>query len=119
MAEAFDPRFYVPSGETVRRFHESTAFTRTMAGPIGSAKTTAAFVAEPFFTAMTQKPNNQGVREAKVGVLRDTYRNLYATLIPTWHAWVPKDFGHFTGSDDRPAKHDLEFMAPFTDGSPG
>lgn len=115
----FDPRVYRPSGPTVQRFHESTAFTRLMAGPIGSAKTTAAFVAEPFFTAMTQKPNNQGVREAKVGVLRDTYRNLYATLIPTWHQWVPRDFGKFTGSDDRPASHDLEFMAPFTDGTPG
>lgn len=119
MAEAFDPRNYIPSGPTVRRFHESVKFTRLMAGPIGSAKTTAAFVAEPFFTAMTQKPNNQGVREAKVGVLRDTYRNLYATLIPTWHQWVPREFGKFTGSDDRPASHDLEFHAPFTDGTPG
>lgn len=111
--QSFDPRVYRPTGNTLRRLHESQRFTRLVAGPYGSGKTTACAVAEPYFTAMIQKPNSQGVREAKVGVLRDTYRNLYRTTIQDWLKWTPKDFGHFVGSDDRPAIHEIEFMAPF------
>ncbi len=90
-----------------------------MAGPIGSGKTVGAGVAEPFFAAMTQKPDSNGVRSATIGVLRDNYRNLYATTMKTWLDWVPREFGHYTGSDDRPAVHELEFPAPFVDGTPG
>ena len=93
----FDARTFIPGGPTLKAFHESRAFTRLMAGPIGSGKTVGAGVAEPFFTAMTQKPDSQGVRTAVVGVLRDNYRNLYATTMKTWLDWVPKTFGHYTG----------------------
>ena len=103
----------------MRRFHESDAYTRLVAGPYGSGKTTACAVAEPFFTGMVQRVNLQGRRTATVGVLRDTYRNLYKTTIQDWLMWVPKDFGHFTGSDDRPATHEITFDAPFVDGTPG
>lgn len=115
----FDARTFIPGGAKLKAFHESRAFTRLMAGPIGSGKTVGAGVAEPFFTAMTQKPDSQGVRTAVVGVLRDNYRNLYATTMKTWLDWVPRTFGHYTGSDDRPAVHELEFPAPFVDGTPG
>lgn len=115
----FDVRQYAPAGATLKRFHESPHFTRLIAGPIGSAKTTSAFVAEPFFATMLQRPNADGVREAVIGGLRDTYRNLYTTTLRTWHEWVPRDYGRFVGSDDRPATHEFEFHAPFTDGTPG
>lgn len=106
---------YVPGGPTLARFHASAKFHRLLAGPIGSSKTTTAAVAEPFITAMMQRPDANGVRSAEVGVLRDTYRNLYATLIPTWLYWVPREVGNFTGSDDRPAAHVLSFPAPHLD----
>lgn len=111
----FDARTYIPGGPKLRAFHESNSFIRLMAGPIGSGKTVGAGVAEPFFTAMTQKPDSNGVRTAVVGVLRDNYRNLYATTMKTWLDWVPRTFGHYTGSDDRPAVHELEFPAPYFD----
>ncbi|MFN4296963.1 MAG: hypothetical protein ACK4FB_08975 [Brevundimonas sp.] len=115
----FNARAYIPGGPVLKRFHESTAFTRLMAGPIGSGKTVGAGVAEPFFTAMTQRPDSDGVRSAIVGILRDNYRNLYATTMKTWLDWVPREFGRFVGSDDRPAIHELEFPAPYVDGTPG
>lgn len=96
-----------------KAFHESGAFTRLMAGPIGSSKTTAAMVGETFFAGMTQRPDRDGVRRCKIGALRDTYRNTYATLIPTWLQWVPRDYGNFVGSDDRPAVHEFSFEAPY------
>lgn len=115
----FEVRDYKPAGPVLKAFHESSAFVRLVAGPIGSGKTTAAGVAEMFFTAMTQGVDADGVRRAKVGVLRDTYRNLYATFVPSWLKWVDKDYGRFVGSDDRPASHEFSFNAPFVDGTPG
>lgn len=111
----FDVRKYVAGGPVLKAFHESNAFTRYLAGPIGSGKTVAAGVAEVFFTVMVQKPDHNGVRSAVVGVLRDTYRNLYATTMKTWLSWVPSTYGDYKGSDDRPAVHELEFMAPYLD----
>lgn len=101
---------YRPPGPTMKRFHESTSFFRACAGPIGSGKTTSMIVADPVFGGMIQLPNSQGVRTFKFGVIRDTYRNLYATTMKTWLAWFPKDIGDFQGSDDRPASHRLELV---------
>ncbi len=108
----FDAKSYAPAGPVMKAFHESDKFFRLVAGPIGSSKTTGAGVAEVVFTAMLQKPQADGVRRAKVGVLRDTYRNLYATFIPTWQLWFPKDLGRFVGSDDRPAVHEFPLETP-------
>lgn len=98
-------RDYRPPGPVLKRFHESTAFYRACAGPIGSGKTTGAGIGEPMFGGLLQEPNSEGVRTFKSGVLRDTYRNLYATTMKTWLEWMPREIGHFTGSDDRPAVH--------------
>lgn len=62
---------------------------------------------------MVQMPDSDGVRSATVGVLRDTYRNLYATTMKTWLNWVPREIGRYVGSDDRPAVHEFEFDAPW------
>lgn len=102
---------YRPPGPVMKRFHESSSFFRACAGPIGSGKTTSMAVAEPIFGAMIQLPNAEGVRDFKFGVIRDTYRNLYATTMKSWLGWFPKDLGTFTGSDDRPAYHAFELRA--------
>jgi hypothetical protein len=109
----FDVRTYMPAGPVIKRFHESNAFFRPLAGPIGSGKTTAAYVAEPIFTAMCQLPEEDGVRRAKVGILRDTYRNLYATTMKSWLQWIPKELGRYVGSDDRPAEHQFTLETPY------
>lgn len=115
----FQLQTYTPAGQTVSRFHASAAFVRLMAGPIGSGKTTGGCWEAPF-TAMMQRPDPDGVRRAQVGMLRDTYRNLYATTLRTWFKFFPREVGHFTGSDDRPFMHTLSFPAPLLgrDGQP-
>lgn len=110
---------YRPAGPTIERFHASSAFFRHIAGPIGSSKTTACCWEHPF-TVMMQKPMPDGVRRARTGLLRDTYRNLYGTTLKTWFKSFPKDLGKFVGSDDRPFMHRLRFPAPHIgrDGQP-
>ncbi len=108
----FDVRLYRPAGPEVKRFHESGAFFRLMAGPVGSGKTTAAGCAEMVLGAMIQNPGPDGVRRAKFGVLRDTYRNLYSQFVPSWFEWFPREVGTFVGSDDRPALHNFSVDSP-------
>lgn len=104
---------YTPAGPTVSRFHASSQFHRYMAGPIGSGKTTALGPIECSLLAVQQRPDADGHRRASVGILRDTYRNLYATTMETWKKVFPTTLGHFTGSDDRPARHQFSFPAPY------
>jgi hypothetical protein len=111
----FNLNQYVPAGPEMVRFHASSAFHRRVAGPIGSGKTTAAGPIEAVITAMMQRPDANGVRWAPIGLLRDTYRNMYRTMLPTWWKIFPRDLGEFVGSDDRPAMHKLSFPAPLLD----
>jgi hypothetical protein len=108
----FDAKTYEPAGPVMKAFHESSAFYRALAGPIGSSKTTGAAVAEALFGAMVQRPGPDGIRRFKLGVLRDTYRNLYATTMKSWNYWWPRELGNFTGSDDRPAYHRFQAETP-------
>ncbi|HZL00481.1 MAG TPA: hypothetical protein VFC47_11340 [Caulobacteraceae bacterium] len=108
----FDIRVYRPAGPVLKRFHESAAFFRLMAGPVGSGKTAGAGCAEMVLGAMIQNPMPDGVRRAKFGVLRDTYRNLYSQFIPSWFEWFPREVGAFVGSDDRPAMHTFPVDSP-------
>ena len=108
----FDVKTYSPAGETLRRFHQSGKFFRLGAGPVGSGKTAAFGCVEMVLGAMIQNPFPDGVRRAKFGVLRDSYRNLYSQFIPSWHEWFPREMGHFVGSDDRPAMHKFSLDTP-------
>jgi len=104
---------YQASGPTVARFHASDAFMRFIMGPVGSGKTGGELM-ERVYNAARQEPHpRDGVRRTKHAVVRDTYRNLEKTTIPSWHAWVPPSMGHWVGgSGGVPATHTLEFRLP-------
>lgn len=104
---------YQASGPTVARFHASDAFIRAIMGPVGSGKT-GGMLMERLYIAAKQAPHpRDGVRRTKHAIVRDTYRNLEKTTIPSWHAWVPPTMGHWVGgSGGVPAIHTLEFKLP-------
>lgn len=55
------------------------------------------------------------VRQFRVAAVRDTYRQLWRTTIPSWFERVPRSIGHFTGADGAPAHHVVPFA--LADGS--
>lgn len=61
-------------------------------------------------------PNAQGkrvpVRKFRLCVVRDTYRQLWKTTLPSWWKRVPKDVGDFVGSENAPARHSVAFALP-------
>lgn len=75
-------------------------------GPIGSGKTTGCLL-EFLRRAVRQKPSPiDNIRYTRFIAMRDTYRNLERTTIPSWLDWVPKEAGSWKGgSSGEPGIH--------------
>jgi hypothetical protein len=114
-----------PPGPISERFVLSEAPNPILNGPVGSGKTTTNF----FFhlnKAMLQKPSlghgirlkgeagRRALRRYWMTVLRDDYRQLWRSTIPSWQQQFPPENG-WTGATNAPAKHQLTF--PLDDGS--
>jgi hypothetical protein len=110
MSAPFSLRFK-PSGPVGAKFMASRALVRAIMGPVGSAKTSTCLV-DGFQRACMQTPSKiDGVRYYKRAVVRDTYRNLESTTIPSWHTWFPKSLGEWNGS--APMSHHIVFDIGF------
>lgn len=85
-------------------------------GPIGSAKTTTSqmklinLASEQAPALLTKGAKGRGVRLFKACVVRDTYRQLWRTTLPSWWARMPRDVGTFTGAENAPASHAVAFL---------
>lgn len=93
LALASEALNYVASYEaepTVSEFHHSNAFIRGIKGPMGSGKSVGC-VLEIIRRGIEQKPDRQGRRRTRWGVVRNTYAELKSTTIKTWQEWVPDD----------------------------
>jgi hypothetical protein len=58
-------------------------------GPVGSGKT-GTFIAKALIGTMRQQPWTDGVRRARLIVLKSDYRRLWANFIPSWFEWLPQ-----------------------------
>ena len=103
----------------------SRAQVQVICGPLGSGKTTAGLI-KAVRLAEAQRPSSRDrarnslgelvpLRKFKVCVVRDTYRQLWKTTIPSWFKLVPQEAGGFTGAENAPATHKIAFQLP--DGS--
>ncbi len=96
-----------PPGPVAAAFFADTARVALIMGPVGSAKTSTALM-KIIYAALAQPASPvDGVRYWKAAVVRDTYRNLAKTTIPSWHNWVPRSLGDW--QDGPPATHRLKF----------
>jgi hypothetical protein len=108
-----------PPGPVSARFMASTAPAQVLNGPIGSGKTTTCLM-KGVRLAAGQAPAHQArmrgpggsllpVRQFRLTVVRDTYRQLWKTTLPSWWLRVPRTVGEFTGAENAPAKHVVPF----------
>ena len=111
-----------PPGPIAAAYMASSADVQLLNGPIGSGKTTTVLmkairvaVRQRVSTITTDAAGRGGVRKFRLCVVRDTYRQLWKTTIPSWFKRVPKAVGEFVGSDGAPATHKIGFT--LSDGS--
>lgn len=72
---------------TCARMMKSEAFTRIIAGPVGSGKTTATII-ELLRRACEQQPFTDGLRYTRMAVCRQTLRQLMDTVLQDCHLWL-------------------------------
>ncbi len=114
MTQHLDLR-WEPPGPVAARFMASGARVPILNGPIGSGKTTACLMKALRLSSRQKRSTRDGLRKFKLCVVRDTYRQLWKTTLPSWFKRVPREFGSFSGADNAPARH--EVMMHLGDGS--
>jgi len=124
MSEARMDINWAPPGPVSEAFMRSMAKVQIINGPVGGGKTTTAFI-KAVRLACAQRiskgrtinigDGERPVRKFKLAIVRDTYRQLHKTTIPSWHKRFPPNAGEWTGAMDAPCRHRLHFL--IADGS--
>ncbi len=98
---------------TGARLLASNGFVKVIMGPVGSGKSTIAFV-DLVNRAYAQRPH-AGVRRSKWGILRNTSAQLRSTVKPLIDQWAPLMFG--SAGSWRLTDGTYEVMAKLPDGT--
>lgn len=78
-------------------------------GPVGSGKTTTAMRRKLRRALMMPRSTIDGVRRYKVLFIRETYRQLWSTTIPSYLETFPKSYGAWSGGRGDPVTHAIRF----------
>lgn len=81
------PNINYTAPPTCARFMKSDAFTRLIAGPVGSGKTTACLF-ELFRRACEQAPGSDGLRHTRFAIVRSTLKQLKDTVLKDITTWL-------------------------------
>lgn len=96
-----DIRYSYEHAPTIRRFAQSDAFIRALAGPIGGGKSAGCAV-EIGRRAMEQAKGPDGKRRTRWCIIRNTFRQLNDTTINTFFQWFPPSiFGKYNVAEHR------------------
>lgn len=79
-------------------------------GPVGSGKTSCLMMKTIRLAQMQPRSKLDGVRYTKALFVRETFRQLYGTTIPSWWAWMPKEVGVWRGAENQPGFHHIKFQ---------
>ncbi len=82
-------RKWLPPGPVALRAWACREPVVALQGPVGSGKT-GTYVAKAQYMANLQERQPDGVRRARLCILRDDYRKLWENFIPSWKEWIPE-----------------------------
>lgn len=89
MSLATTIRKWKPPGPVALRAWASREPVVALQGPVGSGKT-GTFVGKALYMTSLQNKWPDGVRRARLCILRDDYRKLWENFIPSWKEWIPE-----------------------------
>lgn len=101
-------------GPVSAAYAASLARANVILGPVGSGKTTTTFMRHVLKGHRQPRSRIDGKRRYKLLVVREDYRRLWQTTIPSWWKRFPKEMPgtKWTGAKDSPALHEITFRAP-------
>lgn len=100
-----------PAGHTLEMFLASPARAKFIQGPVGSGKTTDVIDTLTFNAVKLQTPANglmgfrKGVRYRKTLIIRNTYKQIVDTVIPSIRQKLPDEFWGPITLSGRPRRH--------------
>lgn len=101
-----------PPGPIAQAFMQSDARVQAIMGPLGSGKTRTVFV-KALLLAAAQPPSPIDRRRYfKLCVVRDTYRRLWDTTIPSWFKVIPQETASWSGGFGDPAHCKITMKLP-------
>ncbi|MEO0681135.1 MAG: hypothetical protein AAF192_12050 [Pseudomonadota bacterium] len=97
-------------GPVAQAFYLDDASVVGIQGPVGSGKTTTLIHSRVRRARMAPISSiDRTWRRYRLGVTRQTYRELWATTIPSYIDVIPKELGVWAGGRGDPALHVIEF----------
>lgn len=100
---------YVAPGPVAAAYGDDRTFASIIMGPLAGGKTKTSII-RIMEMLCQQRPDRNGVRRARVGIIRNTYPDLLTTTIRDWQEVFPKGLG--TLSKGHPPEHKLDFDLP-------
>lgn len=100
-------------GPIAEAFYWSNADIVGIQGPVGSGKTTTLMKSRLRRAIEMPQSTVDGVRRYKVLFIRETYRQLWATSIPSYLETYPKSLGTWSGGRGDPVQHKILFEDDF------
>ena len=85
-------------GPIAEQFFWSNDDVIAIQGPVGSGKTTTLMKSRARRAVEMPRSRIDGVRRYKVLFIRETYRQLWSTTIPSYLETFPKDLGTWSGA---------------------
>ncbi|MFK5997855.1 MAG: hypothetical protein QM492_07075 [Rhodobacterales bacterium] len=102
-----------PPGPIADAFYWDDSDIIGIRGPVGSGKTTTHLRSRFRRARMMPISNIDGIRRYKVVIARETYRQLWATTIPSWWEVMPKAAGKWSGGRGDPVTHLIHYEDEF------
>lgn len=82
-------------------------------GPVGSGKTTTLLRSRLRRARTAPRSTQDRIRRYKLLVVRETYRELWSTTIPSYLEVFPKSLGEWSGGRGDPVTHKIKFSDEF------
>ncbi len=108
-----DERTFEFPGPVAEAYYWDDADVVAIQGPVGSGKTTTKMRRKLRRAKMMPRSVIDGVRYYKVLFVRETYRQLWATVIPSYLETFPKALGPWSGGRGDPVRHHIRFEDEF------
>ena len=113
MSSGISPAIFSLPGPVAAGFYACDDFSSSISGPYGSGKTTL-IIARGLRIASKQLPNANGDRYCKIGIIRDTYPNLWKSTIKTFKKVFDENASNITfdGTKGRQANFNVVLGHP-------
>jgi hypothetical protein len=108
---------FTPPGPVGDAFMNSMEKVCAIMGPVGSGKTSCLMMKNIALAKMQPRSKVDGVRYTKALFVRETFRQLYGTTIPSWWKWMPKEVGSWSGGQNQTGFHHIRFQLTELDNS--